>query len=292
MKKPGFGRIINAIMLGIFGIICFYPFYYLLIYSFSYPKLALSGVYLIPRGFTFSNYIAVFSRNNIMHAIFISASRTVVGTIVTLLCSSIYAYGLTKKSMITNKIFYKLTFFTLYINAGLIPWYLTMRFLGLKDNFMLYILPFSIGAFYVILMKTYFEHLPNSIEESAMIDGANYFLIYSKIIMPLSKPILATTGLFAAVNQWNSWVDNFYLNHSQRLMTLQLLLLNFLRETSANQSAMLYNTGQDLESLISSVTPTSVRMTITIVAILPVFLVYPFLQKYFMKGILLGAIKG
>jgi len=280
--------ILNIIALTILGIITFYPFYYIFIYSISNPDLAAGGLTIYPKGSTILNYLTIFKIEGIFHAAYISAARTVTGTVLTLTGCSLVAYGLSKNKLPLRKFMYRALLLTMYISSGLIPWYLTMKAMGLRNNFLLYILPGTVVAFYVVLLKTYFEQLPPSIEESAMVDGANYFTIWRKLIMPMSRPILATVAIFQAVGQWNGWTDNLYLCNSPKLQTLQLMLLNFLQSSSANAfEGRIVDTTQ-----IVQITPTSVRMTITIVVVLPVFLVYPLLQRHFIKGILLGAVKG
>ncbi|MEN6315710.1 MAG: carbohydrate ABC transporter permease [Clostridiaceae bacterium] len=291
MKKT-FGEstfdILNIIALSILGIITFYPFYYIFIYSISNPDLAAGGLTIYPKGITILNYLTIFKIQGIFHAAFISAARTVTGTVLTLTGCSLVAYGLSKNKLPLRKFMYRALLLTMYINSGLIPWYLTMKAMGLRNNFLLYILPGTVVAFYVVLLKTYFEQLPPSIEESAMVDGANHFTVWRKLIMPMSRPILATVAIFQAVGQWNGWTDNLYLCNNPKLQTLQLMLLNFLQSSSANAfEGRIVDTTQ-----ITQITPTSVRMTITIVVVLPVFLVYPLLQRHFIKGILLGAVKG
>lgn len=279
---------LNITILFIIGTIAFYPFYYIFIYSISSPDLAARGLTLLPRGLTLSNFTTIFNIDGIFWAFFISSSRTLIGTILTLAGSSLMAYGLSKDLLPLRRFMYRAILLTMYISSGLIPWYITMKALGLKNNFLLYVLPGTVIAFYVVLLKTYFEQLPPSIEESAMVDGAGYFTILRKLILPMSRPILATVALFTAVGQWNSWTDNLYLCSIPRLQTLQLMLLNFLQSNSENAySQKIVNVAQ-----VAKITPTSVRMTITIVVVLPIFLVYPFLQKHFVKGILLGAVKG
>lgn len=291
MRQSGVERTLSAVnyvLLALVGFITLFPFYYIIIYSLSMPDQALTGLYVFPKGITLTNYIAVFERNNILHAIFISASRAVVGTAVTVACCSMLAYGISKKVLPLRRAMYRLIILTMYFNVGLIPWYLTMRKLGLYNNFLLYILPSAIVTFFVILLKTFFEQLPSSLEESAMVDGAGYFTIYRRIVMPLSKPILATISLYQAIIQWNAWVDNYYLAPAEKLQTLQLLLYSFLTELSSAQNALLHN----LNKQVIQVTPESIRMTITVIAVLPVLFIYPFMQRYFQKGILIGAIKG
>jgi ABC-type sugar transport system, permease component len=282
---------LNGIMLFTIGIITFYPFYYLVIYSLSSPSEASKGVYILPRGLTLINYISVFRQGIIFHTIFISLSRTVLGTIITVICSSMFAYGISKPELPFRKLINRMLFITIYFNAGIIPWYITMKNLHLKNNFLLYILPTAVVAFYIVILKTNFEQLPKELEESAMIDGAGYFSRFVKIIFPLCVPIIAVVSLFQGIWQWNSWVDNFYLCSSDQLMTLQLYLLNFITQYSANYTAILTNTTMKV-NVESLVTPTSIRMAITIVALIPVLCVYPFLQNFFVKGILIGAVKG
>jgi len=281
--------VVNTILLLFIGIITFYPFYYMFIYSISNSDLAAGGLSIYPRGLTLLNYKTVFRIEGIFHTAFISFARTVVGTILTLLGCSFVAYGLSKKELPCRRLMNRLLLMTMYISSGLIPWYITMKAFGLKNNFLLYVLPGTVIAYYVILMRTYFEQLPASVEESAMVDGANYFTILFRLVLPMSLPILATIAIFTAVSQWNSWTDNLYLCSNPKLKTLQLMLYNFLQSRSENiySSQKIVDTNQ-----AASITPTSIRMTITMVVVLPIFLVYPFLQKYFVEGILIGAVKG
>ena len=283
--------VVNVIILGLISLVAIYPFWYILIYSVSNPQLAAKGIYLLPAGFTMKNFAVIFENPNIVNATVISVLRTAVGTVTTVVASALFAYCLANAKTPGRKIMYRMIFYSMYFNAGIIPWYLTLKTYGLKDNFLLYILPYAVSPFYLILFKAYFEQLPRELEESAFMDGAGFLRSFRSIILPVSLPIVATIALFSAVNQWNMWFDNFYLAQSKRLMTLQLLLLNYLTEYSANQSAVLANFDQTNRAGVR-ITPTSIRMAITTVAVLPVFCIYPFVQKYFVKGIMLGAIKG
>ncbi|QGQ98504.1 carbohydrate ABC transporter permease [Paenibacillus psychroresistens] len=280
--------IINLSLLFLVGVVTFYPFYLIFIQSISNPMDVIKGdVLLLPTHITFVNYMTIFKQSNIWHAAYISTARTVIGTILTVFCCAMFAYGLSKEILPFRKLMYRMVVVTMYISPNLIPWYITMKSLHLTNNFMAYILPLIIVPFYVILIKTYFEQLPPALEESAMIDGARYIDIFFRIILPLSAPILATVAIFQAVTHWNSWVDNFFLNPASRFQTLQLLLLTFLND----QSAASHATDSNYLSKIK-VTPTSIRMTITMIVVLPIFIVYPFLQRFFVKGIMLGAVKG
>jgi len=281
----------NMLVLLIVTFICVYPFYYLLIYSVSVPGLASRGVYFLPRGFTLDNIRTVFELNNFWRSIFNSVARTVLGTLLTIIGSSVlgYSFSKTKREIPGRNIMYRLMMYAIYITPGIMPWYITMRMYQLDNNFLLYILPKIVVGGYVIWIKFFFQNMPSALEESAMIDGANYFKIFTRIMLPLSKPILATVAMFSAIDQWNSWYDNFMLNFDPKLMTLQYLLYGYLAESAAQSQALLYNTG--LSELAMKVTVPSIRAAVTVIAVTPIFLAYPFLQKHFIRGIAAGAIK-
>ena len=281
--------VINSVFLIAFTIICFYPFYYIFLYSISTPEAAVRyGIFLLPVEPTLRTYGALLSQNTIFTAIFISASRAVAGTCVTVACCSFFAYLVSKREMPFRKFIYRMCIVTMYVNAGLIPWYITMKGLGLKNNYLLYILPFAISAFYVVLYKTYVEQIPPALEESAQIDGASYFKSFIRIIFPVSKPIVATITIFSAVSQWNSWQDNLYLVNNKNLITLQLLLYNYLNSNTASGLASRISQ----VSSRSTITPVAIKMTICMITAIPIIIVYPVMQKYFVKGIMLGAVKG
>ena len=280
------------IVLTLFMFICIYPFYYIFIYSISDPQQTFKGIYLLPQGLTFENYMRVLKYKGLLNAFGISASRAVVGSLASLFCCALYAYTLTKKEMLFRTVIYRLTVASMYISFGLIPYYLTIRAYGLRNNYLVYILPLTINAFYVILLKTYIEQLPLELEESAMIDGAGYFKIFTRIILPISGPIAATIVIFASVGQWNSWFDNYMYATDKSLITLQYLLLKILQESQSLANTMTTINSSATGALPFKLTPEAVKMTITMVVIFPILLVYPFMQKYFVKGIMLGAIKG
>lgn len=280
----------NYLIMIVVTLFCIYPFYYIAIYSVSDPVQALKGILLLPREFTFVNYEKLFRLDNLFNAFNISVLRTAIGTVLTILGSAWFAYIVTKNELYFRKYIYRFLIITMYFEAGLIPWYITMKMLGLQNTFALYILPHIFVAFYVILFKTFIEQLPQALEESAMIDGAGYFTVFLKIVMPLSLPIIATIAVFSAVQQWNTWLDNFFLVSDDKLQTMQLILYDYLREAqqivnSANMEDL--NRGE-----ATKINPESIRITITMIVTIPVLLVYPFLQRYFVKGIMLGAIKG
>ncbi len=293
MKTKAISRdafnVFNYLLLTVLLIACIYPFYYIFIYSISLPPEAAKGIYLLPGGFTLTNYARVLALPGIFDATVITVGRTVIGTIVTVACCSMLAFLMSKREMYLRTFLYRVLIITMYFNAGLIPYYLTLKMYHLNQSFLLYILPGAVSAFNVILIKTFIEQLPPSLEESAKLDGAGYFKIFVKIIFPLSMPIVATIAVFSAVGQWNYWVDNYLFITNPKLKTLQLILYEFLTQTQRiAQAARQQGSGQ----AVFEMTPAAVRMTITMVVTLPIIFVYPFLQKYFVKGLMLGAIKG
>lgn len=284
-------QICMVILFSLLFLSCAYPFYYVFIASISNPDAASRAmITLYPLQPTLDNYRQVLKLNGMSKAFVVSLSRTVIGTAVTMFFTSILAYTLTKKELPFRKIFYSVAIVSMYINAGLIPWYLTMRMIGLKDNFLVYILPYAVSAYCMILIKTYMESVSAGIEESAMIDGAGYFLIFWKIIIPICKPVLAAVIVFTAVGQWNQWTDNLLLVNNMDLRTMQMILMEYLNQATniANQA----RTGGAGAISGSAISPFTIRMTITMVVTVPILAVYPFMQKYFISGIMIGSVKG
>lgn len=282
--------VVLYVILTIFAFLCIYPFYYIIIYSISDANQAASDLFLLPKGFSLETYKGLFLLNDIPQALLISVSRSILGAIIAIVGSSFFAYLVTNQKMIGRRFVYRFVVLTMYLNAGLIPWYMTMKAYGLQNNFLLYILPGLVTAYYVILIKTYIESLPRELEESALIDGAGIFTRYLRIVMPLSKPIIATIAVYAVVGQWNAWTDNYFLISDARLQTLQMILYNYLNQ--ANRFQQMSSSAMDASAAASMITPTSVKMCVTVVVVIPIMCVYPFLQRYFVKGIMMGAVKG
>lgn len=292
VKDIGIDSIIY-IVLFLAALLCLYPFYYIFIYTISSPgEAAKGGIYLLPAGFSLVNYQQILAKKEIFNAALISILRTVVGTGLTVFCSSLFGYLVTKKELIFRRFFYRAIVITMYLNAGLIPTYLIYKALHLNNNFLVYIIPGAVSAFYVILIKTYIESLPVALEESAMMDGARYWRIFIKIILPLCIPILATVAIFAAVGQWNSWQDNFFFVSNSKLKVLQLVLWEILNSAQSLADSAKSGGQANVSEMANRVSPVSIRMTISMITTLPIILVYPFLQRYFIKGILIGAVKG
>lgn len=276
-------------------IVTLYPFLNTLAISFNDAEDSIrGGIYLLPREFTLDNYKYVFRQASIADAIVISILRTIIGTIATVFCSAMVAYTISRQEFVLRKFVTIIFVLTMYFNGGLIPTFLLMRDLGLLNNFWVYILPGLIGVFNLIVIRSFIDGLPEGLIESARIDGAGEFTTFIRIVLPLTIPVLATVSLWTAVWQWNSWFDVFLYNpQSPHLSTLQYELMKILQNSN---SAMTSRTpasafdGPDGGS--NFVTPYAVRATMTIVASVPIILVYPFLQKYFVKGMTLGSVKG
>ena len=284
-----FLRGLNFFLLLVFVFLCVYPLYFIFINSISGADAVVRGVYILPEDFSLEFYKSLLQMPNIPNSIVVSVARTVLGTALTVICSSFLGYMVTQSELPMRKWVYRFVVATMYFNAGLIPWYILMVNLGLKNNFLLYILPSAVGAYYVVLSKTYIESIPASVEESAKIDGAGVLTIYARLILPMSMPIIACLIVFCAVNQWNAWSDNFYLVSDPKLSTLQYQLYMNL----ANESSNVTNTTSSSSLLRSkATTELGLRYALSMLTVLPILLVYPFMQKYFVKGIMLGAVKG
>lgn len=226
-------------------------------------------------------------------ALFISIARTVLGTVCTVMASAFLGFMFTQENMWHRKFWYRFLVITMYFNAGLIPMYMTMRSLHLTNTFWVYIIPAIVQPFNIIMVKTYVESIPASLQEAAQIDGAGILTIFWKIILPTSKPILATIAIWAAVGQWNSFQDTLIYITDQSLYSLQYLLYTYLNQASS-LATLVKNTGNvsAVANLATQQTPTSIRMTISVIVVLPILFIYPMFQKSFVKGIMIGSVKG
>jgi len=285
--------IFNVVVFSAFTLLCFFPFYYILINTISNNDLVARGlINFFPRGFSISNYIALKDITDLGAAFVVTIGRTIIGTALMVVFSALAAYLVTKKKLWMRTFWYRFLIVTMYFNAGLIPWYLNMSMLGLTDNFLAYILPGLVMPFNVILAKTYIESLPIELEESAFIDGAGRFTIFRRIIWPLCTPILATIAVFGAVGHWNSFQDSLILMQSSpRLYTLQHRLYTYLRKATNLEASMQGGAGVS-QVLANTLNTKVVKYTISMASVIPILLVYPIMQRYFVKGIMLGAVKG
>lgn len=288
-------NIFAYLLFGIFVIICIFPFYYIFINSISSPAAVTSkAVTFWPQGFSLETYKAVIEVKDIGQAFLITITRTILATALMVLASGIIGYLVTKQEMWHRKLWYRLLVVTMYFNAGIIPWYLNMAMLGLTNNYMAYIVPAIVAPYNIILVKTYIESIPAEMEESAFIDGAGYAAIFRKIIWPLSKPILATITIFGAVGNWNSFTDSLMLMQSKpQLQTLQHKLYNYL-DSASDLKAVIDNPDSAIirHAMDNAAFASVIKYTVSMISIIPILIVYPFMQRYFEEGIMLGAVKG
>jgi len=288
-------NILNYSFFIIFALSYIFPFYYLLINTISDNDLVRKGaIRLIPKGIHLKNYISLKNVADLMQAFKITTLRTLIGTAIMVAASGLVGFLVTKKEMWGRSFWYRFIIVTMYFNAGLIPWYLNMSMLGLTDNFLGYIIPGIVAPYNIILVKTYIESIPAELEESAYIDGASYVTVFLRIIWPLSKPILATIAIFGAVGHWNSFQDSLIImQNSSNLYTLQHRLYMYLNQTTNIGQLMVSGTTDLPASLQAALLDTkTIKYTVSMVTVLPILFVYPFMQRYFEKGIMLGAVKG
>ncbi len=280
--------ICNFLFLSFFVLLTIYPIINTLAVSFNDGLDALrGGIYLWPRKFSTDNYLTVLRRQNLMTGVKITILRTVVATVLQLIVTALLAYVLSIRDFVFKKQISFIYVMTMYVNGGLIPVFLLYKGLGLTNSFWVYIIPGAVSAFNMLVLRTYMVGLPDSLIESAQLDGANHLVIFWKIIAPLCKPVFATIALFIAVWQWNSWFDVMLYNRmSDELTTIQYELMKLLSSVT-NTSA----TAESMKNATGKVTPTSVRAAATIITAAPIVCLYPFLQRYFITGLTIGGVK-
>ena len=282
-------NLINYLIFILFTVACIFPFYYLFINTISDNDLVVKGVInFIPRGLHLDNYKSLLNVSDLSNAFLVSVGRTLLGTAFMVAASAFVGYLVTKQEMWGRKFWYRFLIITMYFNAGLIPWFLNMQMLGLTNTFWAYIIPGIVAPYNIILVKTYIESIPAELEESAQIDGATHMVIFRKIIWPLSKPILATIAIFGAVGHWNSFFNALIYVNNNKLYPLQLILRDIL---ITGQSVDPSVTDPESIELMKEIART-IKYGVIIVSSLPVLVLYPFVQKYFVKGVMIGSVKG
>jgi len=288
-KKDIVFDVFNTAVMVLICVITLYPIWYTLIISLNEgPDALLGGIFLLPRAFTLDNYITVFKKSDIIGAFGITIARTFIGTALSVFFTAMVAYGLSKRSLIGRKYYMGAGIVTMFFSGGLIPYFLLIKSMHLLDNFLVYIIPAMFNFYNCMIFMTFFDDLPLEVEESAKIDGANDFFIFIKMILPMSKPVLATIALFNGVYHWNDYFSGVIYVNNPSLLPIQTYLYKAVAEVSSSQ--MLGNLPAGISK--SQVNSNTIKMATMIVTTLPIVCVYPFLQKYFVKGMLLGAVKG
>ncbi len=280
-------EVIITVLTCLIIILMLYPFYYILVNSFNEGRDTMLGsIFWWPRKFTLENYQYFFKEDVWIKSLLVSVIRTVLGTLLCVIFTCMVAYGLSKEDLTFRKGYYAVIILAMYFSGGLIPNYILLRSLNLLNSFLVYIVPTALDLFFILIAVSNFQSIPKELPESARLDGASENRIFWGIILPVSKPLLATMTLFTGVGQWNSWVDSAYYVSNDSLRTLSYRMIEVLNQASLPVST--YASG--ISS--SNVTYLSVQMAAMIISTLPIMCVYPFLQKYFVSGIMLGAVKG
>ncbi len=295
MRKTLEDRVINIVVylfMSIIFILTVYPFYYALVISFNDGlDAARGGVFLWPRKFSLDNYEAVFRNEQLLQGFGVTISRTLIGTVVSLIFTGLFAYGLSHRGLFFRKTYTTIMIFAMYFSGGIIPYFILLKSLGLIDNFLVYIIPGMIVPFNAIIMMSFFREIPPALAESAKIDGANDLTIFRRIIVPISMPVFATIALFVGVNHWNNWFDTAYFTQKTSLKTASFYLRDLINQASLTAVSATGQVQTRAEAM-QTYTAETIRMCTMIVVVVPIICVYPFLQKYFVKGIMVGSIKG
>ncbi|GBF73484.1 ABC transporter permease [Paenibacillus sp. 598K] len=265
-----------------------YPFYYVLIASFNKGSDSLlGGVYFWPRSVTLENYKTFLSDPSWYNAFLVTIARTVSGTMLGVLLTCLVGYALSHRNLVLSKLYFTIIIFAMYFSGGLIPYYVVLRSVGLLNSFGVYIIPTMLSTFFLLIAISFFREIPPELKESAHMDGAGELVIFTRIILPVSTPLLATMALFLGVGQWNAWLDSAYFVQSEGLRTLTYRMMEVINKSNSPMDAI-----AAANSSSAGVTSYSLQVTAMVVSIAPIVCVYPFLQKYFVQGIMLGSVKG
>lgn len=281
-----FFDIANNIAMGLVIMTIVYPFLHVLSVSLSDSGHVLQHtVSFYPKGFTFKSYELIFSNNRLVRALFNSFKYVTLGTAINMTLTTIFAYPLSKNQLMFNKFFKLMVVFTMLFSAGLIPKYLLVTSLGMIDTIWAIVIPDAIGTFNLLIVMTYFKHIPNEIEESVDMDGGSVYTKLFRIVIPLSKPTLAAIMLFYIVHHWNSFFDALIYLMDEKKWPLTMILREMIIQSNINNEDM------DPELFVRS-TPQGIKYAVIFVSVLPMMMIYPFMQKYFVKGIMIGGVKG
>ncbi len=285
--------VLNAIVLILLSAVLIYPYLNQLAIALNDGNdSALGGITIFPRKFTMINFSTLLSDQSVGKATLVSVLRTVLNVVIHLFVTFSAAYALTRRNLKGRSVINKVFMLTMYLNAGTIPTYILFRYLGLINNFWVYVLPYSFSFYNMIIMRSFIQELPIALEESALLDGANEFTIMMKIIVPLSKPVLATIALWVAVGQWNDYSSTLMYVTDKNLFSLQYLMLRIIKQGEAlKQIGLDQAMGADTSAATAQTTSESIKAAMLIISTVPILCIYPFLQKYFVKGVTLGAVK-
>ncbi len=266
--------------------ICLYPFYYIIILSFNEGiDASMGGIYWWPRKFTLENYEKFFTDSKWLRGLLISISSTVLGTIISVFFTVLVAYALSFKDLKNRKFYMTMIIVCMYFSGGIIPYFSLLRFLKISNTYLVYLIPGALNIFFILIGTTFFEGIPGSLRESAKIDGAGELKVFTRIILPISKPFLATAVLFIGVGKWNNWHDCTFYIQNNNLRNLAYLMMQVINSTQVSATAMEFGASS------TTTTSLSIQTAAMVVATVPIMCVYPFLQKYFVTGMMIGSVK-
>ncbi len=281
---------INTFLMLLIAMICIYPLIYVVAGAFNEGvDYMRGGIYLFPRKFSLDNFKMVFSDKRLLIGFRVTIARTIIGTITGTLFTALVSYGMSRKDLPCRNLIYWFNIFTMFFGGGLIPTYLVFNGLGLINHFSVYIIPSLYSVFNMIVFSNFFKEIPEEIHESGAIDGANEFQIFFRLYLPLSGPVLATIALWIGIAHWNSFFDSMVYTSDANLQTLQLFLVKLIKEAAMAQGEAATRVPAQV---VRSTSITTIRYAAIVVSSLPIFVVYPFVQKYLSRGVILGAVKG
>ena len=291
MEDHIFSLVIAAVMT-LVVIMTVYPFWYILVQSFNDGQDAIrGGIYFWPRVFSIDNYSTLLADTSWLNGILISVGRTVLGTLIGVLFTGLVGFAMSFDELRGRKIFFRIMIFTMYFSGGMIPFYIVLRSLKMLNTFWVYIIPGMLNVYFMLIMINFYRELPRAMYESAWLDGASDMTLFFRIVFPLSKASFATIALFFAVNQWNAWLDSVYYVTNRELRPIAYLMMEIINQADA-QKTVTDAVAQGYASSTISSTTKSLQMAAMMISVAPILAIYPFLQKYFVKGVLIGSVKG
>ncbi|MBR2023089.1 MAG: carbohydrate ABC transporter permease [Clostridia bacterium] len=280
--------IVLIVVFSLLALIMIYPIWYVIVCSFNEgTDYIAGGIYLLPRKWTGYNYLVVFSNAKLWNAYLVTISRTILGTVIALSFTTIVSYAMSRKELPFKKVIYLINIFTMFFSGGLIPFFLIIKMIGMYDTYALYLIPCMYSVYHMIILSSYFSALPEELREAAVLDGAGEWRILFTVVIPLSTPVLATVGMWIAIGHWNSFFDSMVYTQKESLMTLQHYLNRVINSTNIDAGGITLP-----ESVVESMTAEVITFASIVVSILPVMFIFPFVSKYFEKGIMVGSVKG
>lgn len=280
-----FVDILSVVVCALVLIVTLYPFWYVLVLSFNEGiDASMGGIYFWPRKFTLDNYRNFVSDPKWVMGFGVSVARTVIGSAIGVVCTTLFAYGLSFRDLVHRKLYMTILIISMYFSGGIIPYYTVLSELRLINTFWVYVIPGAINTFFVMVAMSFFNDIPPALRESAIIDGASELKVFWRIVLPISKPFLATLVLFVGVGHWNNWYDSAFFIRSKNLRTLSYLMMEVINKSKISAVSASFGA-------TTTTTSMSVQTAAMVIAILPIVCIYPFLQKHFVKGIMIGSVK-